>query len=60
MTDTSLERWEQYDVGAVEFLIALVKGELPSEIIPSVVGLPGYRTLQGLAGAPGNQAAAGG
>lgn len=60
LTNTALERWEQYDVGAVEFLTALVKGELPSDIIRSVAGLPRYRTYQDLEGVPNNQGPAGG
>ncbi|MFL6140572.1 MAG: hypothetical protein ACJ72N_01720 [Labedaea sp.] len=59
LTNTALERWEQYDVGAVEFLTVLVKDELPSDIIPSVAGLPRYRTYQDLEGVPSNQGAAG-
>jgi hypothetical protein len=55
LVDTAFQRWEQYDVGAVEFLTALVKGELPSDIIPSVAGLPRYETYQNLEGTPSNQ-----
>ncbi|MFL6140576.1 MAG: hypothetical protein ACJ72N_01740 [Labedaea sp.] len=60
LVDTAFTRWEQYDVGAVEFLIALVKGQLPSDIAPSAEGSPRYKTYQDLEGAPSNQEAAGG
>ena len=60
LTNTNLDQWELFDVGAVEFLTALVKDELPSDIIPSVAGLPRYKIYQDLEGISRNQDAAGG
>ncbi|WP_394617868.1 hypothetical protein JNUCC0626_01860 [Lentzea sp. JNUCC 0626] len=46
--------WEEYDVGMVAFLIALVRGKLPSRIIEPQPGAPSYRTSQNSPGAPNN------
>lgn len=46
--------WEEYDVGAVAFLIALVRGKLPSAIVTPKPGAPAYRTYQDLPGSPNN------
>jgi hypothetical protein len=46
--------WEEYDVGAVAFLIALVRGKLPSKVLAPKPGAPAYRTSQDLPGAPNN------
>jgi hypothetical protein len=46
--------WEEYDVGAVAFLIALTRGKLPSKLIATKPGAPAYRTSQDLPGAPNN------
>jgi hypothetical protein len=46
--------WEEYDVGVVAFLIALVRGKLPSTLIAPKPGAPAYRTSQDLPGAPNN------
>lgn len=34
--------WEEYDVGAVAFLIALVRGKLPSKLLKPKPGKPAY------------------
>ena len=46
--------WDEYDVGAVAFLIALVRGKLPSKLLTPKPGAPAYRTFQDLPGAPNN------
>ncbi|WP_143035788.1 SMI1/KNR4 family protein [Lentzea fradiae] len=46
--------WEEFDVGVAAFLAALVRDELPSELVAYKPGAPAYRTLQDLPGAPSN------
>lgn len=46
--------WEEFDVGAVAFLIALVRGTVPSELVTPKPGAPAYKTFQDLSGAPSN------
>ncbi|SES15397.1 hypothetical protein SAMN05216188_12399 [Lentzea xinjiangensis] len=46
--------WEECDVSAVAFLIALVRGKLPSKLLTPKPGAPAYRTSQDLPGAPNN------
>ena len=47
-------KWEEFDVGAVAFLIALVRGKLPSEALQPRPGAPAYETFQDVSGAPNN------
>lgn len=46
--------WEEFDVGAVPFLIVLVRGKLPGDVVGAKPGAPAYRTFQDLTGAPDN------
>lgn len=46
--------WDEYDVGAVAFLIGLVRGKVPSTLVTPKAGAPAYRTFQDLPGAPSN------
>ncbi|WP_394617866.1 hypothetical protein JNUCC0626_01850 [Lentzea sp. JNUCC 0626] len=46
--------WEEYDVGVVAFLIAFVRGKLPSNILEPQRGEPAYLTVQNSPGAPNN------
>lgn len=46
--------WEEYDAGAVAFLIALVRGKLPSKVVKPKAESSPYRTFQDLPGAPSN------
>ncbi|WP_157985439.1 SMI1/KNR4 family protein [Lentzea terrae] len=46
--------WEQYDVGAVALLIALVRGKLPSKLLAAAPGAQAFRTSQDRPGAPNN------
>ncbi|PWK90905.1 hypothetical protein C8D88_101930 [Lentzea atacamensis] len=46
--------WEGFDVGAVAFLIALVRGKLPSKLLAPKLGAPAFRTSQDSPGAPNN------
>lgn len=48
------DQWEEYDVGAVPFLIALVRGKLPSGVVGVKSGAPAYRTFQDRPGALNN------
>lgn len=48
------DTWEEFDVGAVPFLIALVRGKLPGGVVGAKPGAPAYRTVQDLPGAPNN------
>ncbi|MFD4636546.1 hypothetical protein ACFWN2_04470 [Lentzea sp. NPDC058436] len=46
--------WERHDLGAVPFLISLVRGTLSSKVVERNPGAEFYRTLQDLPGAPNN------
>lgn len=46
--------WERHDLGAVAFLISLVRGKLSSKAVQRNPGAEFYRTLQNLPGAPNN------
>ena len=46
--------WEEFDVGAVTFLIALVRGKVPSKAVQPKPGATAFQTYQDLPGAPNN------
>jgi hypothetical protein len=46
--------WEEFDVGVVAFLIAVVRGKLPSELIAPKPGAPAFQTSQDRPDAPNN------
>lgn len=46
LSDSVHQHWEEFDVAAVQFLTKLVKGEVPSEIIPPVSGPPSFTAFE--------------
>jgi hypothetical protein len=38
-------QWERFEVGAVEFLTGMVRGEVPSRILPEIAGPPTFQSF---------------